>query len=112
MTFLLALLLQIAYPTPPPPPAVFLAVQQAPLPSHRVGPHDGEPGATCYRGETVHPAADRTLYHCECKLICLPEDCGQRREDDNCETSCSHGTQCLCHADEQCELVDHPEPKR
>lgn len=107
MTFLLALFLQLAYPPPPPAPAVFQAVQQAPLPSHRVGPHESEPGATCYRGET-QATGGGTMYHCACKMICLPEDCGQRREDDNCETSCSHGTQCLCHSDEACEMAELP----
>lgn len=103
---ILALLLQAAYPPPPPQPVLFVMVQQEPqhLPSHRMGPHEGEPNAFCYRGDTEHTPSGRTLYHCECKLVCEGMDV---REQDDCETSCSpNGEQCKCHADESCDAPD------
>lgn len=92
-------------PPPPPPPVLFQQAQEGPkhLPSHRMGPHEGEPGAICYRGET-QTSATRTMYHCACKLVCEGMDI---REQDDCETSCSpNGDQCKCHADEQCDAPE------
>jgi hypothetical protein len=48
-----------------------LSAQDGPtVPAHRRGPHEGEAGAACYRGETRAPAPGRMLYHCECRFLC------------------------------------------
>lgn len=116
--FLLAQITAFGLPTmppPPPPPAIFRSVQQDEprvLPSHRKGPHEGEEGAKCYKGETQSPGPGRMMYHCECRLLCELE--GEellRREADECETSCGHN-QCLCHADAGCTMDMMQEPPK
>jgi hypothetical protein len=118
MNLLLVLQLSViflpAMPPPPPSPAIFQQAQQGPqvLPSHRHGPHEGEPGAVCYRGETRHLSGDRTLYHCECAFICDVGAAGEplQREADECETSCAppDKPQCACHGDESCQMPIEP----
>lgn len=100
-----ALFLPGAMPPPPPSPAIFQQAQEPRvLPSHRHGPHEGEPGAVCYRGETQPPRNGRTLYHCECQFLCETDEIGPvQREADECETSCGIG-QCACHGDETCMM--------
>ena len=106
-----------AMPAPPPPPPIFQQAQQGPqvLPSHRHGPHEGEEGAICYRGETRSISRGRKLYHCECKWICDQGAGGEllQREDDDCETSCAppDKPQCSCHTEEVCQQSDAPGPK-
>jgi hypothetical protein len=112
MTFLLALFLQIAYPPPPPAPAVFQAVQQAPkpvLPADVRGPHEGEANAFCSRSPTFTHAG-QTVYECHCEFICEMGAGGERlqREANSCVTACGKD-QCNCHLCESCDLP--PEPK-
>jgi hypothetical protein len=112
---LLAQLFALGYPTPPPSPPVFQQAQESPkpvLPAHVRGPHEGEDGAKCYRGETRSPGAGLMLYQCACQMLCEEGAGGERlqREADDCETACGHN-QCLCHVDETCQMPT-PKPKK
>jgi hypothetical protein len=92
-----------------------LSAQDGPtvLPAHRRGPHEGEAGAACYRGETRAPAPGRMLYHCECRFLCETGAGGEQlqREADECETACGK-EQCACHGDESCQMPMQPAPPR
>lgn len=110
---LLASLVAVGYPTPPPPPAVFQQAQQVPdrkpLPAHAYGPHHNEPHAFCSRQKTFTHNGD-TYYECHCDFICEMGAGGEKlqREADNCVTACGED-QCLCH---ECESCDQPDPPR
>lgn len=103
---LAAVALPVTMPPLPPPPPIFQHAQEPRvLPSHRVGPHEGEPGALCWRGATETRKQDgHTFYQCACQFLCEGMD---QREADDCETSCSKdGSQCLCHTDETCQMPE------
>lgn len=116
LALLVALLLQSAYPTPPPSPAIFvLATLQDPPPRH--DKYRDDPQAACVKPEIAAYYHRPSLHACTCKLMCVDHydsdgtKYSDQGENQECEMYCTK-ERCACHPEEPCDAPDvEPPPK-
>ena len=78
------------------------------VPSHAPGdgPYAHKEGHVCWKAPDIE---EEKKHHCECKLVC--DNNGNPRDGEkNCVTFCG-SKQCLCHADEGCDMEVGPKRK-
>jgi hypothetical protein len=114
LAWLIALLLQSAYPTTPPTPQIFVrATLQDPPPRH--DKYRDDPNASCAKPDVAAFYHRPSLHACECPLQCMDNRDGdgtltsrEQAEQPSCELWCTK-SRCACHS-EACEGEPNVEP--
>lgn len=116
IAILVALLLQSAYPAPPPQPVLFArALQDDPPPRH--DKYRDDPAARCVIPAVAEYYQNPSTHACTCPLQCMENRDGDgtltgtgQAEQPSCELYCTKA-RCGCHP-EECERPPDVEPPK